>query len=438
MTLPWAALYFIENISNSGPLVFTLKKFFEDPMLIGFLTSLNVAFNFMVGVVTSYMSDRIWTRFGRRKPFLLIGWSGVILSLVLLPLATNGWSLVAIIILYQLSADIAKPLEPLYNEVIPPAQRGRAAMVRSVVQNLVGLVFFGLLLMQFDRVYTFEVLGTALRTNGEAVLYWSAALVILVALFFLFFCVKETPPETQRRREAFRLRVFFRDLFARRDQAWLYALYITPLIAAPGVDVFRPLLQTEQLGFSKADVGKAASIGLIVSLLVFYPLAGFLTDRIARMRLFQLGLIGPAVANLLLFLYLRYYSDYTLTFSLWIAFGLLTGIFPACLYVVWGPLIYDYIPTHRFGTTSAGLSFVGGVTSFLVMNAGGLWINFFTGMFGPRGASKFDYSSVYILQIIGTLTALGITMVFTYHERCGRIQRLGQLEHQEPDPALRR
>lgn len=68
-------------------------------------------------------------------------------------------------------------------------------------------------------------------------------------------------------------------------------------------------------------------------------------------------------------------------------------------YLVWGGLVFDYIPRNRFGTVSAGLVFVSGFVPFLLTNATGLWISGFTHVFGRAGAAEYDYSGIYVMQL---------------------------------------
>jgi MFS family permease len=426
MTGPWLALYYIDNV-NGGPLTFTIRKFIENPALIGFLTSLNVAFNFLIGVAASYMSDRIWTRWGRRRPFLIVGWTGVAIAMACVPFAPNVWVLGAIVVAYQFFADIAKPVEPLHNEVIPPGQRGRAASVQNIGQQLLGLVFFGVLLAQFDHVHEFTLFGHDLHLAGETVLYWCGSALLFCVVLFLAFRLRETPPPERVTREPFALRTFFREVFGQRQWWMIYLLYVTPMIAAPTGN-FHMLLRTDQLGFTKEQLGYAITFGLIVMILVFAPLGGYLADRMSRMRLLRIGLIGPAIVEFVFFLHLRYVAHYSISLSTLIIYGTIAGAMATCMYIVWGPLTYDYIPSERYGTVAAGLTFVGGLVPFLTINLTGLWITGFTKIFGPIGGGHYDYSSMFLFQLAGAALALGLTYYFEREERRGRIRPFGRLE----------
>lgn len=428
MTGPWLALFYIENLNHGGPLTFTIRRFVETPVLIGLLTSANVAFNFAVGTAASYMSDRIWTPWGRRRPFLIVGWVGAGLTMFLVPFAPNVWTLVAVVLALQFFADVAKPVEPLYNEVVPPAQRGRAGTMRNIGQQLMGLFFFGVLVTQFDAVHEFTLGGKAWRLSGETVVFWTGGLLTLGMAVFLALGVRENRPTVQEPRRDWGVRMFVSDVFGQRQWWMVYLLYSTPLVAGLTGGSFTVLMQTEQLGFSKAEMGFAVSVGMIVMVVLFAPLAGYLTDRMSRMRLLRIGIVGPTLVELIFFLHVRFVADYSIPLSTWIAYGLAASALKTCAYLVWGALVFDYIPRNRFGTVSAGLTFVSGLVPFVLTNLSGLWVTGFTQVFGRVGAGDYDYSSLYVMQVGFAALALGMTYFFEREEKRGRVRPLGRAE----------
>ena len=129
---------------------------------------------------------------------------------------------------------------------------------------------------------------------------------------------------------------------------------------ASSFGAFVPLFQTEQLGFSRAQIGWAAGAIGIINMLIWVPAWGYLADRVPRLRMFQLALFAPVVVNLSLFFVVRYVTNYSLPFGLLLAFAILSEGLMAMIYVLWGPLVYDYLPSNSYGTASAGFSFVGG------------------------------------------------------------------------------
>ncbi len=430
MMLPWMAMNY-SNLLSGSPLTFTLRKFADQPALIAFFSSLNIAFNFMVGAVSSYVSDRIWTRWGRRRPFLIVGWTGSALVVIAIPLAPNLWTLAALIGLYQFFTDVAKPYEPLYNEVVPPAQRGRTGVLRSVSTTMVGLVFNGVLLVQFDRSFGPLLAGGTFDLRGEHLIYWAGAALTLVATLFIALAVREAPPPGGTVCERFQFTRFLRDVFA--DRRWwpVYALYACPMLSSTAARVFVPLTLTEQIGLTKAQFGGIETITMLANLVMFVPLSGYLADRFSRLKLMQLAIGGAAAVNLCLFALLRFGPEGFVSPPVIVGVSLFAGMgggFIALKYLIWGPLVYDFIPADRLGTVSAGFSFVSGVSGFVLINLGGLWVQGFSRLTNSAASDVFDYSSIFVLQFVLAVGAIWYCRRFERAVRNGQISTQGATE----------
>ena len=149
MTLPWAFSTIVGGV-NGQAITYTLKKFISDPTLIALLTSINLISNVVVGAPCNYMSDRVWTRWGRRRPFLISSALSTALLMLLIPFLPNIWLLAAVNLVFQVTIDVGTCTEALYFEVIPQPQRGRAVSIRQIMNGLAGM-FFSWLQNRFAR-----------------------------------------------------------------------------------------------------------------------------------------------------------------------------------------------------------------------------------------------------------------------------------------------
>jgi len=140
MSLPVGVFAFVEKCSGTA-LIFTMRKFIADPALITLLASVNITFNFLVAPLVAWKSDRLRTRWGRRKPFIVAGLLLLVPALVALPLATSLWTLIPVILLYQFAVDFGftGPWSPLYYEIVPPPQRGRAVAINRLMSVIARL-----------------------------------------------------------------------------------------------------------------------------------------------------------------------------------------------------------------------------------------------------------------------------------------------------------
>ncbi len=83
------------------------------------------------------ISDRSTSRFGRRRPFILIGTLLDLVFLAAIAISKSYWSLFAAIMLIQFSANISHgALQGLIPDLVPEDQRGKASAVKSIFELL--------------------------------------------------------------------------------------------------------------------------------------------------------------------------------------------------------------------------------------------------------------------------------------------------------------
>jgi MFS family permease len=83
------------------------------------------------------ISDRSTSRFGRRRPFILVGALLDLVFLAAIGLSWNYWSLLVAVLLIQFSSNISHgPLQGLIPDIVPEDQRGRASAVKSIFELL--------------------------------------------------------------------------------------------------------------------------------------------------------------------------------------------------------------------------------------------------------------------------------------------------------------
>ncbi len=139
------------NIRNTAVGTFIMPYLVEQyasPNLIN--TSLSVMrtagliIAMLVQPAAGLISDRSTSRFGRRRPFILIG---VLLDLVFLAaigLSWTYWTLLVAVLLIQFSSNISHgPLQALIPDIVPEDQRGRASAIKAIFE-LAPIILVGL------------------------------------------------------------------------------------------------------------------------------------------------------------------------------------------------------------------------------------------------------------------------------------------------------
>lgn len=151
----------------------------------------------LVQPIIGYLSDRTWhPRWGRRRPFFLIGAVLSSIALFLMPQATVLW--MAALLLWVLDASINISMEPFrafVGDKLPDAQRTTGFATQTFFIGL-GAVIASLLPYIFTNV--FNISNTAPEGEiGDSVKYafYVGAIVFLLAVLWTIFTSDEYPPE---------------------------------------------------------------------------------------------------------------------------------------------------------------------------------------------------------------------------------------------------
>ncbi len=148
---------------------------------LGALRSAGLVIAMLVQPAAGLMSDRSLSRFGRRRPYILIGAIFDCVFLAAIALSQTYVALLVSILLIQFSSNISHgPLQGLIPDLASEDERGRASAVKSVME-LLPIILVGL---------------TIAKLVGAGHLDWAifatGACLLVVTLITLVF-VKETP-----------------------------------------------------------------------------------------------------------------------------------------------------------------------------------------------------------------------------------------------------
>lgn len=434
ITLPWGASHLMLFVNNQA-ITFTLRKFTADPSLIALLSSVNLMTNVLVGAPAAYMSDRIWTRWGRRRPFVIISRFATALLLMLVPFVPSLWLFAALNVILQAVIDLGTPGESLYFEIVPQAQRGRAIAMRHIIMGLSGVFFTSVLLANFDRVFSFRILRLAtLCVNGEQFLYFTVAGILLAVVALYVFYVRETPVKSSLAGQPFRLRAYLRDVFGDRRWHNVYVLYVIPTCMMAGTLAFVPLLMTDRYGYSKAQMAGVMLRLMLTQLLIIAPLMGWLSDRLPRVRMMQAGVFGLFAWVLGYWLYLQLLAPGGVPSLRFIFFyGLIGEACITTMQVPAGAFLFDLIPSNRMGTLSSGFGLINSFLMVILMNACGLFVRIYSRLFytpNRLDPEKFDYTAIYLWQILMGIVGLSLFVYFLRQYLRGRVTEYGKLEQQ--------
>ena len=377
--LPWATFYFNGAIVSVAT-VYSFKKFVDNPAGLTFILSLPQFISLLLVPVGNFVSDRIWTRFGRRKPFIVTAWIGVLACLALLPLMPNFWSMVAVYVLFGICNDIGQygPMEPLLQEIVPPHQRGRTNGMAAWLGNLANMCFFFFALGRFDDMRFMA----GVPISGESAIYWAGGVLLLVVALTLSLGIKETDQKSALRGERLSLRNFFTGLL-NKDLWPVYTLVFGWAIFNSGLGALGNLLYTDQWHYTKQEMGFNIVVGGFLNMFILAGLA-MIADKLNRMRAYQI------LMGMLLALNVCYYAyvycvlpDHRPTLVEIIVFGETMSICGCLMYMVYVPLVYDYVRRNQMGTYMAGSAMLNRIVQVLTLNGVGLFVWAYAVLFQP-------------------------------------------------------
>ena len=378
--LPWSAVMF-KWLAMGTAFTFSLKKFVDNPAGLTFVMSLPAVMSLILSPFCNFMSDRVWTRFGRRKPFVVASWIGTIGFITLMPLAPDFWTLLAIYLLFSAFNDIGGgPMETLKQEIVPPKQRGLSAACGTWLSNFANLTFMFVAIGRFDD-YKFMA---GLPVTGEQSIYWSLAAAMTIMILVIMFGVKELDPKSHVRGQKFSIRNFFGAIL-NRDLWPVYTLIFGSAMMNAGLGVMGILLYTEQWQFTKQEMGVNIAIGGAMNM-VFITILGVFANKLPRMKTYQILMGLSLFINFCYYIYVNFVLyDQRPTLVELIVFGETLSVIGILVAMVYIPLVYDYVPRNEMGTYAAGSSILNKIVGTITLNGVGLFVWAYSSLFLPPG-----------------------------------------------------
>ena len=144
---------------------------------LGGMRAAGLVIAMLVQPAAGLLSDHSTSRFGRRRPYILVGALLDLVFLTVIALSRDYWTLLAGVLLIQFSSNVSHgPLQALIPDLVPEDQRGRASAVKSLLE-LVPLVLVGLTIAKLVGA---GELGWAFFATGASLLVVAVITVLTV------------------------------------------------------------------------------------------------------------------------------------------------------------------------------------------------------------------------------------------------------------------
>jgi len=148
----------------------------------------------LVQPLVGYYSDRTWTRFGRRRPFFLVGATLAAGTLVAMPNASTLW--MAALSLWILDASLnltMGPFRAFVADQMPPEQRSSGYLMYMFFAS-VGAVIGSLLPWAITQLGESPIAAPGRASDAVTYAFYVGATLLLSAVCFSAFTTREYPP----------------------------------------------------------------------------------------------------------------------------------------------------------------------------------------------------------------------------------------------------
>jgi MFS family permease len=245
---------------------------------LGMVSGLGALAALLANPVFGRISDRTTGRFGRRRPWLVIGALGLTVGLAVI---ATAHSLAVVAVAWFLSQMFANAALAAFTasvaDQVPVVQRGKVAGLIGVMQNVAIL----------GAAYAAKVLGT----DGMLLFMVPAAVGLALVLLYVVAlpdkALPQRPPSDGGLRTV--LKTFWVNPRKYPDFGWAFVSRFMIILAMFMFTTFRLLFLEDQLGLSDDRAVSVMATGVLLYTLVLMAagqLAGWLSDRLRRRKVF--------------------------------------------------------------------------------------------------------------------------------------------------------
>jgi MFS family permease len=290
----------------------------------------------VANLLAGAISDRTTSRFGRRRPWMVVGAIGASLAYLAIMNAKTPLELIGGVILFQLTFNLCfSALVAVMPDRVPDTQKGLVAAFLSLgnpIGTAVGAV----------------MIGGFLVVEGHRYLAISAALLLGLAPFVIRL---KDPPLPKADVPPFHLREFIAGLWVDPRKhpdfafAWLGRFMV--LVALSLVQNYMLYFLQDVVDYPSLFPGHRSEEGLAILAtvstvfnVICAMLGGVMSDRLRRRKLFAFGAALTIAASMIVF---SLSSDWTVLLAAYVVYGCGAG----CFCAVDIALVTQVLPSQR-------------------------------------------------------------------------------------------
>lgn len=346
------------------------------PSLALFIMTWDNLINIFLQPWVGAQSDRTWNRFGRRKPWILLGLPIAAIGFILLPFAPTALALAAFILITNVGMALFRsPTVAWLGDLFPPDDRSKANGIINLMGGIGSLIAF---------------LGGGYLFNnfGRAAPFIAGAILMVVALLVAVWRVRE-PRHLVEGDDTEPVRSVMENLrlvAGRADRGGLYVLVgiLLWFIAFNGLEAALSSFAVFSLGIAPGSASiYSASISL--SFIVFALPAGLLGTSLGRRKVIMVGLLGLAVLFGVAFFLIQGAATFVVVL-------VVAGLFWAMVNVNSLPLVYDFGDERQIGAFTGLYYFSSQLAAVLGPTLGGIVVD----VMGDQYRWMFPFSAIFM------------------------------------------
>lgn len=356
-----------------------LSKYLSSALLIGFVMTFDNIAAITLQPFFGALSDRTWSKRGRRMPYLMIGIPLSALFFTLIPFEFSFISLIVIAMGFNIMMSIYRaPTVALMPDLTPSEHRSKANGIINLMGGLgaVMALFIGPMLYDMNRVYPFI----------------AAAIVMLIALFILMKTIKEPEKAAKADEEHVGIIKAFLEVIKDKDKSALLLLIAIFFwfVAYQGVEALFTLYGVKYLGIKESAAAFLLSFFSLTFLIFAIP-SGFIATKIGRRKTIMTGITGLLVV----FMLITFFRN-TTYIAVLLGIG---GIFWSLININSYPMVVEMTSDNKIGAYTGLYYFFSSLAAITGPPLLGFIIDF------------VGYGSLFIISISFLLLAL-VTMMF--------------------------
>ncbi|MHC4996105.1 MAG: MFS transporter [Planctomycetota bacterium] len=382
----------------------TLNLFTENPQYIFWILAINPAFGAVAQPLVGVLSDRTWTRVGRRAFYLITCAPVVALCLVFIPHIGSFALLIAVIVVLQFFQDLLNGSDqPLLADLVPPHQR---TFIIGFVKTFENMAFFAVLYigMRIVKQHAADTDGA----NYGMPMYYVAAGCQLVFVMGAAFFLNEKHIERQPRPTLTPFQ-YVRDFFHQPMLPRIAFAYLMRAAARTAVVGSVALYATKTLQFDEEQLGSSWGMFPFIAFCLAIPL-GLSAERFAKHRVLQVAfaaiIVGCAVG---------YFADGVAGLA---AAAFIFAFGDMLLEVTHKAFMSDHYPADIIGQLAGAVNIfyaVGRTIALIVVGYTVKWANSDIDFDDPNANPVFvDYHVIWLLSAGAAI--IGIAILATVHD----------------------